>query len=178
VKICNRCGAAHSSRKHAWCTPCGRAYQRERRVACLAKWEGKDPYTEHRTGFKRCASCRTTHPVTAFGTNRGYKDGLATYCKACMRDAQRKTTHGVDRPRLDRLLHAQGGACALCRDPFDVETRRPRTRFNVDHDHNTGEVRGLLCVRCNSALGVFGDGEEGVLRALAYLRSPPARGVP
>jgi hypothetical protein len=40
----------------------------------------------------------------------------------------------------------------------------------VDHDHETGEVRGLLCVQCNSALGKLGDREEALLRALEYVR--------
>lgn len=53
---------------------------------------------------------------------------------------------GITDEAYTRLLEAQGGHCALC--PNTPKTRR----LHVDHDHHTGEVRGLLCYRCNRAL--------------------------
>lgn len=72
-----------------------------------------------------------------------------------------------------RLLAAQGGLCAFCRRA-NGRTRR----LSVDHDHRTGEVRGLLCGPCNKdVLGQARDDPAFFLRCLAYLANPPARAV-
>ncbi|MDV7099702.1 endonuclease domain-containing protein [Gordonia amicalis] len=71
----------------------------------------------------------------------------------------------------DRLLVAQGGRCAIC-------LRRPprNRRLAVDHDHDTGEVRGLLCTDCNRIL--LGRWSLAALRrAIAYLTNPPTRDI-
>lgn len=59
------------------------------------------------------------------------------------------------------MLTAQNNACACCHDEF---TKTP----HVDHDHETDEVRGLLCSDCNHGIGFLGDTLEGVLKAVAY----------
>lgn len=64
----------------------------------------------------------------------------------------------------DNLLEKQYGCCALC---YRTKTGRS---LHVDHDHETGRIRGLLCAPHNRALGVLGDNETGVLCALAYIR--------
>lgn len=71
--------------------------------------------------------------------------------------------YGITIEQYEALFSAQGGACAICARP-------PGTKpLCVDHDHNTGAVRGLLCSQCNTALGVFGDNEAGLRKALDYL---------
>jgi hypothetical protein len=60
----------------------------------------------------------------------------------------------------------QKGLCAICHKPM----RKP----NCDHDHASGLVRGLLCARCNRALGRFGDSLALLQAAVAYLLDPPA----
>jgi Tfp pilus assembly protein PilP len=70
------------------------------------------------------------------------------------------------------LLLKQDGVCAICREPESV-VRRSKTgkeMLAVDHCHETGKVRGLLCFKCNTALGALGDSIEGLERALAYLK--------
>lgn len=59
--------------------------------------------------------------------------------------------YGITEERYAQMLHAQGGVCALCRRD------RPGRwgQYHVDHDHETGRLRGLLCVRCNAALGFY-----------------------
>jgi hypothetical protein len=70
---------------------------------------------------------------------------------------------GVTDAEYERLLAAQGGGCAICDHP-------PRTRrLHVDHDHKTGEVRGLLCHRCNRLLASWVTW-EWLLIAASYLR--------
>ncbi len=60
------------------------------------------------------------------------------------------------------LLDRQGGSCAICKD-------KPRDRLVVDHDHESGAVRGLLCGRCNLALGLLRDDTTRIRAAATYL---------
>ncbi len=84
--------------------------------------------------------------------------------KAAMRADHLRRTFGITVEEYDRLLAEQGGGCAIC-------GRRPRNdiSLHVDHDHDTGRVRGLLCVCCNNGLGQFREDPELLTRAIAYL---------
>lgn len=70
--------------------------------------------------------------------------------------------------QYSELLKQQGGTCALC--PA-ISGRPSGGHLSVDHDHQTRQVRGLLCVLCNTALGLLGDDPERLTRAADYLRS-------
>lgn len=78
--------------------------------------------------------------------------------------------YGVSIDDYDRMVEAQGGTCAICGTTAPDEAG---LRWNVDHDHETGAVRGLLCRNCNVGLGKFGDDIELLRRAIAYLEDPP-----
>lgn len=68
----------------------------------------------------------------------------------------------------DRILAFQGGHCAICpREPTE------KMRLSVDHNHKTGEVRGLLCWLCNVALGKFRDDYVLLNAAAQYVNDPP-----
>ena len=71
--------------------------------------------------------------------------------------------------RYEALRKHQDYKCGICRKPEN----QFKTALAVDHDHNTGEVRGLLCWRCNRALGKFGDSVELVQSAATYVTTPP-----
>lgn len=78
-----------------------------------------------------------------------------------------RTHFGLEPEDYDRMLAEQGGVCAICRGG-------PVGRHKylcVDHDHATGAVRGLLCDKCNRAIGLLGDSAERLSTALAYLAS-------
>lgn len=78
--------------------------------------------------------------------------------------------YGIDAEEYDRRLQLQGGGCALC---CSKEVGLPqRTFFFVDHDHETGRVRGLLCNKCNLGLSMFRDQPEVMRRAALYLERP------
>lgn len=64
--------------------------------------------------------------------------------------------------QIDLMLAQQDNRCACCKEPFK---RIP----NIDHDHTSGEVRGLLCTACNSGLGQFRDSIPKLLKACMYL---------
>lgn len=96
-------------------------------------------------------------------------------CRACASRAQHgaaiEKTYGMSTEEYARLLRLQGGRCAICRAV-------PRTkRMAVDHDHETGANRGLLCKRCNhDLLGAAHDRVEILRAAIAYLEHPPLSG--
>jgi hypothetical protein len=68
----------------------------------------------------------------------------------------------------DEMLAKQGGGCAICGRP-----PRPDISLHVDHDHETGRIRGLLCFRCNNALGDFLDDPALLREAATYLANLP-----
>jgi hypothetical protein len=87
----------------------------------------------------------------------------------------RRWVHGITTEEHDALYAAQGGLCALCLTPG---TKTGPGCLHIDHDHDTGERRGLLCVNCNRTLKqVEALGGSWALRALAYLGDPPLRQV-
>lgn len=82
----------------------------------------------------------------------------------------RRAELGLSLEEYDALLAAQGGGCAICGNP-------PKTRrLDVDHDHRTGKVRGLLCHRCNRALPSWIEAHW--LGAAARYLSPDVLGCP
>lgn len=86
------------------------------------------------------------------------------------RKPKRAKQLGVSDSEYARLLEEQGGHCALC--PAVPKTRR----LNVDHDHESGRVRGLLCHRCNRALPAWMR-EEWLTRAASYLSASKGPGA-
>ena len=79
------------------------------------------------------------------------------------RDTYLRRTFGITQADYESLLARQGGGCAIC-------GKKPgKISLHVDHDHETGEIRGLLCVGCNNALGQFHDDPELLSRATDYV---------
>ena len=127
--------------------------------------------TKTATKLKRCPRCKETKGKESFG-----KHYSESYCKPCKSDYQKKynvdkdhrvyllRAYGLTQEDFNRMLKDQKGVCALCSQP-PTESKN----FCVDHDHETGRVRGLLCTRCNRGLGLLGDTLEHVERAVEYL---------
>ena len=82
-----------------------------------------------------------------------------------------KTRYGITVSMYDSLLKAQKKRCALCGKPLPLT--RPKA-IHLDHDHETGEVRGILHARCNMMLGLVRDNPDTLLKAIQYLDRPPA----
>jgi hypothetical protein len=78
-------------------------------------------------------------------------------------------TFGITVEQYEEMLAAQGGGCAICHRP-----PRPDIALHVDHDHETDQVRGLVCFRCNNALGDFNDDPRLLVAAVAYLEAHDA----
>jgi hypothetical protein len=79
------------------------------------------------------------------------------------REAYLRRTFGITQADYEAILEMQRGGCAICgKEPGKIS-------LHVDHDHESGEVRGLLCVGCNNALGQFHDDLQLLARASDYL---------
>lgn len=80
--------------------------------------------------------------------------------------------YGLTVEQYNKILVEQKGVCAICEEPETVVIAGVLTGLSVDHCHETGVVRGLLCSSCNRALAAFGDGnnEELLLSAVRYVR--------
>jgi hypothetical protein len=115
-------------------------------------------------GSKFCRTCKTIKPLTEWSRNRHASDGLQTRCKPCTSaDARTKyfmKSYRMTEREVEALRASQGGVCAICRSAPAV---------HVDHDHRTGEVRGMCCFSCNAALGHFKDDPAVLRRAADYL---------
>ena len=82
-----------------------------------------------------------------------------------MRNRDLKRNFGISLHEYDLMLTEQKGKCACCGTHQNELTRN----LAVDHDHDTGLIRGLLCHICNTGIGKLGDNIEGLMRALNYL---------
>ena len=141
----------------------------------------KVPYTEFKLGrtmscgkpecveTKVCAKCKVTYPATPefFYVDAGKY--LRYICKTCQRwttnNYRLQQRYGIDTAGYEALLEAQNGACAICGDGECSDGRK----LHVDHDHDTGEIRGLLCYRCNAGIGLLRDDVTLVKKAVEYL---------
>jgi hypothetical protein len=99
-------------------------------------------------------------------------DGRRVRRLGTSRDDHLRQRYGIGDQQVRELLHAQRGGCAICAD---------RKAEHVDHDHETGVVRGILCGPCNTGMGQFGDDPVALRRAAdhvigALIRQVPAEG--
>jgi hypothetical protein len=96
--------------------------------------------------------------------NRGKIDSRTA---ARQRSAKMRSRYGIDVDEYDALSERQCHACAICGERAQGES------LDVDHDHVTGKVRGLLCRQCNQGLGLFKDDPTRLWCATAYLSTRP-----
>lgn len=101
-------------------------------------------------------------------TRRAWRIANPEAYQAIRRRDHLKYRYGLTEPEYLCLFETQDGCCALCETPGTLWPNPGHLK--VDHCHETGVVRGLLCTTCNLGLGMLGDNSTGLERALAYLR--------
>lgn len=149
--------------------------------------------------MKSCCKCKILKSFGEFYKSSRTKDKLQTSCKTCQkkvlndkrkdkqwakefdkkhnskrksrtpeqrRENLLKVRFGITITDYERLLKLQNNKCAICETEKGDKSGR---RLHVDHNHLTGEIRGLLCVKCNYAIGAFQDNPDILLKAIAYL---------
>lgn len=129
--------------------------------------------------MKTCTRCGLEKNLTEFHKRAAMSDGHKSECKVCARFYQKKRydsgetlsavyarQYGITLEQYDLMVMQQGGCCRICGTDDPGSSRK---RFSVDHNHDTGEVRGLLCGSCNAALGLFKDNPDILQSAFNYL---------
>ena len=136
--------------------------------------------TKSWTPYRQCKDCIREDPSGVQAKNRPAPHPgprCATHNRT-FKNQQKKANHdrmvvktyGLTPGEYDRLYAEQGGVCAICR-----RAKGKVKRLAVDHDHETGLVRGLLCGPCNQLVGYFQNSPETFRRAAAYLDHAAAR---
>ena len=144
--------------------------------------------------MKTCTKCNVTQELDNFHNDKAREGGKYPQCKTC-RAARRKhdywkdiektkeyqnkpevklrrrerdyfNKYGMTLENYEEMLNKQKGCCLLCDGHY---TEQKGELLNIDHNHSTGEVRGLLCDICNRALGLFKDSPELLYKASVYL---------
>lgn len=150
-------------------------------LRCCTKCNVTKPLTEYyyrqrtgrnggRPGYIRvCKVCVIRSSNLARERNKEDPVARQAYLRG-QRERTLRRLYGISIETYEAMLNSQGGRCAICRSssPGSAKDRYNRA-FLVDHDHETGIVRGLLCRKCNTGLGVFNDSVDHLTKAQAYL---------
>jgi hypothetical protein len=142
--------ASNLANHHA--TSCG--CKKRRRVEAILKDQRK-----------RCPDCQEVKLLGAFRMNPSALDGRATYCLICSRWRDRKTRLGVSREWFEGKAAEQGWKCGNRRCGRVIDWSSP-----IDHCHRTGAVRGILCMKCNTALGMTAEDSGRIVGLVEYLK--------
>ncbi|ULR55897.1 endonuclease VII domain-containing protein [Streptomyces deccanensis] len=143
------------------CRECAADYYRRRQEAKGRTVRAKVPVPR---GHKRCPQCAEIKPHSEWERNKTSADGWASYCRTCRAERNRisyfKRKYGLTPAELDTMVGEQHGICCIC---------LAAPAEHVDHCHETGRVRGVLCFSCNAALGQFKDRPDVIRRAATYV---------
>ena len=119
--------------------------------------------------MKKCTQCETSFVLDKFGNNKNTEDGKMSTCNECVRDAGYRRKFGITLGTYNKLLLSQNSVCAVCMCTPTSERNAPYSNLAVDHCHLTGNVRGLLCRCCNTALGLLEANPMYIRAASIYL---------
>ena len=138
---------------------------RQQHALRLLRTTCKHGHDLQQIGARHCQTCHALHQQGIRDRNpdaaRAYATKMAW--KYALRD------YGITQTDYDRMVEQQDGKCAIClKFPTVI---RGCARLHVDHDHETGAVRGLLCSLCNLGIGKLRDSVENLTRAIAYLEA-------
>ena len=126
---------------------------------------------------KVCRSCQQEKQLTEFHKVGGKQSHIyRTYCNTCSLEMGKKfkdykkswrlkNRYNLDRKVYDQMLVDCNDSCMICGIHSDKLTKS----LCVDHNHNTGKVRGLLCGACNSLIGYAYENKEVLYKAIEYL---------
>lgn len=158
-KWCGRCKRWKLNQEFGKC--CGRL--RECCKVCFNdyknKWRREHPEL-HKAAQRRAREKLAKDPQRLARANQLRR---ISYGRDYRKDWCLRRTYGITLADYDEIVRSQNRLCALCgKPPIDGLLR-------VDHCHDTGKIRGLVCHKCNGGIGLLGDDLESVRKAVAYL---------
>lgn len=123
-------------------------------------------------GYKKCSKCGIDRKADCYYKAKNTKDGYYSQCEKCHRSSYYQRKYGIDADIYDSMIKTQNYSCAICKttEPQSFGINKDKNLFHVDHDHQTGKIRGLLCFKCNTSLGGFKDKIEFLENAILYLK--------
>jgi hypothetical protein len=159
MKRCTKCGEL-KPRTEFYAEKACRDGLRGECKACFAArakvWYGKN----REKAIANAAAWRKANLERARATRRA----RSPLIRERTRDQHLRRTFGISSEEYDSMLARQGGVCAVCRQPPKADES-----FHVDHHDERGGIRGVLCVRCNNALGQLREDVDVAERAVDYL---------
>lgn len=157
-KLCKVCGAKFDFKHNgeAYCSDtCRRIGYEESKLAGRAAARERY-YANKRLYELECEWCKSSFE----------SESKVKYCSNQCRSAStahrvRLNTYGLSQVQYEGLIERSGGLCEICQE---------KEAQHIDHCHQTGSVRGLLCQQCNHGLGNFGDSINSLHKAIEYLK--------
>lgn len=131
---------------------------------------------------KVCSCCKTRKPFSDYYKDKRMRDGRRGICIDCMRSQNKDNKerrgvvnrcnsivrlYSITEEEVQEMMNNQKGCCKICNESLSYHNSS--THYSIDHNHITGEVRGLLCCSCNSGLGFLKDSPAILKKALDYL---------
>jgi hypothetical protein len=168
--ICPKCKKKPiASRNTGYCRECGNkvsSSRRQRRKRLFL--EGQLTFPEE----KKCTRCGVVKKANFFTPQYATRDGLNNWCKECVSalctKSNKRRKYGMDDAAIIAMLKSQGNCCPICLRAIRFGERK--NNFHIDHDHQTGAVRGILCETCNPGLAKLGDDPARLGMGVDYLR--------
>ena len=129
--------------------------------------------------MKQCNRCTQVKSVQEFHKNKAASDGIKSVCKECAGSAKKEFSkeyyrnrslvgrYGITLQEYNEMLIDQDYSCKVCK--VHEKYNDCGRQLAVDHCHDTGKVRGLLCQKCNVGLGLFRDNISFLAEAIKYL---------
>ncbi len=115
-------------------------------------------------GLVFCSRCKIAKPRSAYYAHRSRYTGIQAECKACVKERNREAQYrkyGLSIKDYERMVEERSSKCDICATYYEP--------LEVDHDHATLLVRGLLCPMCNKALGLLRDDVRIMRNAIKYI---------
>lgn len=121
---------------------------------------------------RKCSKCNIVKNLDLFYNDKNKPLGKSYLCKSCSKAKKRnneiRKNYGITQQEYEEILKSQNYECAICgRSDTGIERTN---RLSIDHCHDTGKVRGLLCNWCNQGLGMFRDDSSLLDKAISYLK--------
>jgi len=112
----------------------------------------------------RCNACGEEKDSSEFYARKSTPRGFRYECKICENHRRNVNRYGITKEDFKKLYEQQEGACAVCGKFLEYNG----LDTHIDHDHDTGKVRGILCSNCNTALGLLKENVEIILALAMY----------